>query len=113
MIKNKIYLIECINEYDTYYKIGITKNSVKSRLKQLQTGNSSHLKIVYIYETKFGTKLETSLHNYFNHKKIKNEWFKLDIEDVVNFKKICENIENNFQLLLDNNNYYIEKKFKK
>ena len=79
-----IYLIESVRDYDTVYKIGYTKsnNSKKNRIRNLQTGNDGNLNIVSEYITKHGTLLEIALHNFFNHKKIKNEWFELDIKDI-------------------------------
>ena len=43
-----IYLIEDRN--NNTYKIGVTKRDPEKRLKKLQTGNSSELKIKYLYK---------------------------------------------------------------
>ena len=98
-----IYLIESIRDYDTVYKIGYTKlDNAKNRLMQLQTGNDGNLKIINEYKTNYKTKLETSLKNLYKHKKIKNEWFYLDIKDIANFLEICERLEKGFDALKDN-----------
>ena len=104
-----IYLIESVRDYDTMYKIGYTKsnNSKKNRIKNLQTGNDGKLNIVYEYQTKHGTLLETYLHNHFKHNKKRGEWFDLDIISVNNFIKICDNLENNLDSLEDN--YFIQR----
>ena len=99
-----IYLIESIRDYDTVYKIGYTKsnNTKKNRVINLQTGNDGNLNIVHEYHTKYNTVLEKALHNFYKHKNIKNEWFNLDIKDVVEFPKLCKKIEQNFDALKEN-----------
>ena len=46
-MKGNVYLI--YDETNEKYKIGVTKNDVNKRLKKLQTGNSSVLRIKDIY----------------------------------------------------------------
>lgn len=105
-----IYLIECINEYDEpIYKIGHTKNNPIKRLRQLQTGNGRKLKLVGEYLTRYGTKLEKTLHRRYSDLNITNEWFRLSFEDVINFKKTCDTIENGLRVLEESNNYYFNK----
>jgi hypothetical protein len=94
-----VYLIESVRDYDVVYKIGYTRRSSKKRSKQLQTGNDGELKVVYQHPTQNQLYLEKTLHNLFSHKKIKNEWFKLDLEDIVKFPEICNKIENNLNLI--------------
>jgi hypothetical protein len=101
-MSQKIYLISYYGEYDEIkYKIGVSINPEK-RLKQLQTGNSYKLKLENIYLPKKlpATKIENVLHNKYRHLNIKNEWFNLELNDVINFNSDCEKIEN--QLLLIN-----------
>jgi hypothetical protein len=84
------------------FKIGISKN-VKKRIKQLQTGNGQEINLIKSYKSeKFYRNIETALHNTYIHKKIKNEWFSLDIDDVNNFENTCKSIENNL-IFLENN----------
>lgn len=99
-----IYLIESVRDYDTVYKIGYTKsnNSKKNRLVNLQTGNDGILKIIHEYHSEYGRTLEKALQNFYRHNKIRNEWFELDIQEVVNFPKMCQKIEKNFEALKDN-----------
>ena len=46
--------------------------------------------------------IEKTLHRLFLHKKINREWFRLDLEDVQNFRSICQKIENNLNLISQN-----------
>lgn len=104
-----IYLIESVRNYDTVYKIGYTKsnNTKKNRIRNLQTGNDGKLNIINEYITKHGTLLEQTIHNFFKHKKINNEWFELDMVDISNFISICDKIEYNLDQL--ENNHFIQK----
>lgn len=73
--KNKIYFIQDL-------KTGLVKigksNNPKLRLKTLQTGSSSELKLLKTIPG--GIYLEQILHKYFNHIRKKGEWFMLDSE---------------------------------
>lgn len=93
-----VYLIECIRDYDTIYKIGYSKHPSK-RINQIKTGNDGNLKLISIFEGKYERKTEKILHNFFSHCKINREWFKLTINDVNDFKNICTKIENNISIL--------------
>lgn len=92
---------------DGEYKIGFTKNDARHRINQLLTGTSQELILEYLFETKHNRKVETALHNLYKHKNIKREFFRLDIEDVKDFPRKCQLLENNFDLL--KNNTYMQK----
>lgn len=94
-----IYLIECIRDYDTVYKIGYTNNNPNRRLKQLNTGNDGEMKIINVFETEWGQMVERTLHKVYSHKNINKEWFKLDIKDIVNFTPTCQKIEENIKVI--------------
>lgn len=102
-----IYLVNIKNT--DLYKIGTTKNAVKERIKNLQTGNPLTLIVIDEYKSEFYKKIELSIHRILKHKKyivedfnrLKGEWFKLEKNDVYNFKKICKQIED--FLLFDHN----------
>lgn len=96
----KVYLIQ--QENTAYYKIGFTRRNTDKRKKELQTGNGNMLKILYEFETKYGYKLETSLHAHFKLKKVNSEWFELTGEDVANFIPTCLLYENIYEQLRDN-----------
>ena len=95
-----VYLI-CDPATDRF-KIGVTRNLNSNRIKKLQPGNSTELFITDRYETNWPFRLETLLHKHFHNKHVLNEWFALDAMDVVAFRKTCELLENNIQILKDN-----------
>jgi predicted GIY-YIG superfamily endonuclease len=96
-----IYLIK--SSINNYYKIGLAKD-INKRIKTLQTGNAEELILITSYKTnpKIAPKLEFSLHNYYNLKRIKSEWFNLNDDDVNKFMEICEKNENNLIYLSEN-----------
>lgn len=95
-----VYLI-CDPANDTY-KIGVTRNIESNRIKKLQTGNSTKLHIVNIYQCDYPFRLEKMLHLHFHTKHELNEWYNLSINDIVNFNNICETLNNRIKCLYDN-----------
>ena len=107
-----VYLIN-IKDTDKY-KIGITKNLPKDRLKELQTGNPIDLEVIDFYQSYLYRKIETVIHRLFKHKKyiiedfknLKGEWFLLKNEDVASFTNSCKKIEDNLKFLKNNSVFY-------
>lgn len=95
-----VYLI--CNPDQNCYKIGVTRDMTQKRLKQLQTGNASKLHIVQSIFCDYPFRLETMLHNKFNHKKANGEWYYLENEDVINFNDTCNNIIQMINTMKDN-----------
>lgn len=95
-----IYLI--YDEGLDAYKIGVTRSKDSKRLKSLQTGNASDLRIIYLYECEYPFRLETMLHNKFRNNNIKNEWFHMSDEDVLSFQAICHTLNETILKLKDN-----------
>jgi len=101
----KVYLISkkdkdsIIDLENTVYKIGVTKQKVENRIKQLQTGSDKKLETVKTFESNFAYSVERNLHKIFNHKRINREWFKLDENDVTTFLLLCQKFEHNFNTL--------------
>ena len=100
MKKGYVYLI-CDAETNRY-KIGMTKGTIKNRMKKLQTGNSCELHIANYHETFYPYCIENMLHKYFSNKNELNEWYNLSSEDVFNFKNLCNEMENRINTLKDN-----------
>lgn len=96
-----IYLIESIDDHETKYKVGYSKN-VEQRRKQLQTSTDADLKVVYEIETAHKQNVERALHRFYSGKRTEREFFRLDIDDVINFPALCEKIENNLTFLQKN-----------
>jgi hypothetical protein len=108
LTKGYIYLLECVSKYKTTYKIGYTRNkNIKKRIKNLQTGNKDKIKCIDSFESKYGRKVETSLHNLYSFKREGGEWFDLDINDIVKFQNTCKKIEENFDILDEYKNPFI------
>ena len=101
-----VYLIGEI-ESPGKYKIGSTRaKKVETRLKQLQTGNSSELYIKDSFETEHPFKLEKMLHNHFVDKALIGEWFELSNDDTEAFRCICEEKMRVIESLKDNPFYF-------
>ena len=99
-----VYLIQSLEE--GYYKIGVSKNPEK-RLQQLQTGNSSELKLISSYPSEYADKIEKTIHNLLSHNKKEGEWFDIDLPEALSFNSKCEKIEENFTTLKNNGNVFI------
>jgi hypothetical protein len=96
-----VYLISEVDRTNNY-KIGVTKKNILNRQKELQTGNSNELYINQYFETPYPFKVEKMLHRHFANKKIFNEWFELNEDDVKNFIPICKHYENICNSLKEN-----------
>lgn len=78
--KGIIYILKDLQS--GFYKIGITTQTIKSRVKELSTGNPNLLVIATTdYTDNFFSK-ETQIHNELKHKRIANEWFNLNKEEL-------------------------------
>lgn len=95
-----VYLI-CDPSQDSY-KIGCTRNLTQKRLQSLQTGNSTKLHIVETVQTEYPFRLETMLHKKYDNKKLHNEWFGLEPEDVSQFQQTCQQYIDIINTLKDN-----------
>ena len=87
---------------DNTFKIGVTRGSVEKRISQLQTGNGEEIYLVNFYETDYPFFIERLMHNKFYPKQKRNEWFNLDVEDVVKFRDHCKAFEDTASSLKDN-----------
>lgn len=110
-MRGNVYLIVDWESTPEKYKIGITKNSVEDRLKQLQTGSSGELVLLNTYSSDNYRKIETILHRgYKSHSTDGGkEWFELPEDRVLNFKKECKKIDDNLKLLKESENPFYSK----
>lgn len=99
-----VYLMKMLSESN--YKIGVSKNP-KTRLKNIQTGNSSDVIIISCYESEYAHKIEKTLQRRYNSLNTRGEWFQLSIENEVNFINECVEIEKNIKFLIENGNGFI------
>lgn len=108
-MKCNLYLLKCDFGDEVLYKIGFTKRSVESRLKELKTGNANDIKIISVYSSKWSIKIESILHRLYNSKRVNGEWFELSQNDVKSFMENCQTHHDNLELLSTSNTYYIER----
>lgn len=99
-----IYLIQSLE--NGYYKIGVSKHPQK-RMKQLQTGNSSQLKLIETYLSNRAHQIEKTIQRRFSHNRMEGEWFELSIENEINFVNECKQIDETLDFLEENNNAFI------
>lgn len=95
-----VYLIR--DPENEAYKIGMTRNDPQDRKSKLQTANSNELQLICSFKTEYPEKLERLLHVKFMPKRILREWFRLDSEDVENFRDTCETQLKIIEVLKDN-----------
>jgi RNA processing factor Prp31 len=109
MSKGFVYLIVEVNEKgQEKFKIGVTKNNPKERLKKLKTGNSNELEVLKFYESENYKRIEKWFHmKYASRKTIaKNEFFSLTDDQVINFIKDCKEIDSIINLMKEQNPFY-------
>lgn len=102
MVNKNGYVYLICDPANNVFKIGVTRNLNSKRIKKLQTGNPTELHITSLYEAQWPFRLETMLHTKYKNKQILNEWFELELCDVVNFKQTCKDLENIIESLLEN-----------
>ena len=94
----KIYLIESNTNGFITYKIGKTTRNVKKRIKELSTGNSGELSVVFEFESENVNELERVLHRQFVHRRLNGEWFNDEL-DITKFIEACHIYEKAIQLI--------------
>jgi len=104
-----IYLIYDTTSIPEKFKVGITKNDVEKRRKQLSTGSSSMLTILRVYESDMYKKIETILHRMYISYCTDGgkEWFALPNDRALNFINDCKKIEDNINQLKKDDNPFI------
>lgn len=106
-----VYLVCAEIGEEKMYKIGYTRRDVEKRVKELKTGNAADFYIVDSFQSKWGTKIEASLHRMFQQKKVNGEWFDLDEIDLEQFKEKCQMYHNNFEIVTKSTYYQETGKF--
>lgn len=104
-----VYLVSSEINNKKLYKIGYTRRDVSTRIKEFKTGNASNFEIVDNFNSKWGTKIEKSLHRHFISCKVDGEWFDLSDSQVKEFERICKITHDNLELLEKYNTYIIDR----
>jgi Meiotically up-regulated gene 113 len=104
-----VYLVSSGVNGQKLYKIGYTRRDVWDRIREFKTGNASQFEIVDVYNSKWGTKIERHLHTFYKVHKVDGEWFNLTIDQLKDFRRICEISHNNFELVDKYNTYVIDR----
>jgi hypothetical protein len=99
-----VYLIKSLES--GYYKIGFSKNPIR-RLRTLQTGNSSKLKLIETYQSDYANMIEKTLQRRYKYCKKEGEWFDLSLIDEISFKDECQKLNESYILLKKSNNVFI------
>ena len=101
-----IYLLCELGSSPEKYKIGITKDDPKKRIKQLQTGCSNEIILLKSFQSEFYRKIESTLHREYAHFSSEGgtEWFQLPSEEVFKFEDKCKTLHNNFMILKESGN---------
>ena len=97
-MKGFVYLL-CDGER---FKIGMTKGTIEKRIAELQTGNPNEIYVMSYHKTKHPHKVEKMMHTRYQMSKVKNEWFDLNTQQVLNFKNECNKCEELIKILKDN-----------
>jgi hypothetical protein len=104
-----VYLIVEWGSEPERYKIGISKNDPKLRLKTHQTSNPHELVLLRKHQSEYYSKIETVMkRDYFKYLlEGGTEWFQLPPEIASNFINECKRIEDVFISLKEFGNPYI------
>ena len=98
-MKGFVYLL-CDGEK---FKIGMTtRNSIEERIAELQTGNPNEIFISMYHKTDHPAKVEKMLHARYAPYNVKNEWFDLNVKQVLAFNDECDKCERIIEALNDN-----------
>jgi len=100
-----IYLMQSLEE--GFYKIGVSKHPNK-RINELNTGNSSPLKLIEIYKSEYAYQIEKTLQRKYSFFKKNGEWFDLSLDVEINFNSDCRQIETNIIELIKSGNAFIK-----
>lgn len=99
-----VYLIQSLE--NSYYKIGVSKHPNK-RLRELQTGNSSELKLIEVYQSEFAHAVEKTMQRRYSHLRREGEWFDMSLSNEISFIEECKKIEKSLMFLKQNKNVFI------
>lgn len=108
MIKGGFVYLLADYLHEGIYKIGVTRGKIENRIKKLQTGNSGEIYLFAKYETEYPFFIEKRMHLRYKRENVMNEWFRLKLEDALNFTKTCEE-ERKLIESLNGNEFFMKK----
>lgn len=82
-----LYCYLYVLESSGLYKIGYSFDP-ETRLRRLQTGSASPIKIVHLIRTPHYRQLEKKLHHRFASKRVHGEWYALDTADLEHIARL-------------------------
>lgn len=97
----KVYLLKTEEEIPRY-KIGFTRREIYKRIKELKTGNDKEITLVSYFESRWGTKIESTLHHLLKSNNVSGEWYQLDDKMIKNFIIECKSIHDSYEFLEEN-----------
>ncbi len=100
----QVYIIQKLS--DCTFKIGVSKNP-KQRIKAVQTGNESKLKLLATYPSEYAHKIERTLHRQYSHHIGEGEWFDISLVEALSFDENCKKIEASIDFLKKSGNVFI------
>jgi hypothetical protein len=104
-----VYLICAEIDNRKLYKIGYTRRSIDDRIREFKTGNASSFYVIDTFQSKWGTKIEARLKKIFKQKKINGEWFDLNDDDIKEFRKLSQSINDILELISSTNTYVLDR----
>lgn len=89
------------------FKIGMTnQKNIHNRISELQTGNPNEIFLSAYYKTENPYIVEQYMHRKYFNKNVKNEWFDLEANDIINFKSNCEKYDKLMQKTMIDNPFF-------
>ena len=73
-----------------YHKVGMSTGDVNKRLKEIQSMNPLELKVLYQQHTSWAHDYEHLIHELFENKRVRGEWFILKPADIQTIKDIMD-----------------------
>lgn len=97
----RVYLLK--NQED-HYKIGYSTRPARQRIKELETGSSSSIWLIYEFKSDYARKIEAALQSFYSSYKSEGggkEWFNLPHDEALKFEERAKKIEDNLKAIDD------------
>jgi hypothetical protein len=84
-----VYLLYC----EGMYKIGITRDLLRRRVRTLKCGNWQNIQVADCYRSCYYQQVERALHRRLAADRHRGEWFELSDGQAGRFQTLCRDIE--------------------